>query len=94
MVDVRRSLTLDELIGQLALTLKPNWLVRMGALGYLYDIWVHQQDIRWVLGPERQRSQDPARLRLLLGYAAKAIHKKKKGFQFVATDLGWQAGEG
>jgi len=94
MVEARRQLALDKLLEQLSAILQPNWLVRLSSLGYLYDTWVHQQDIRWVLGPARQRSQNPARLRLILDYVAKGIHKKKKGLQFVATDLGWQAGEG
>lgn len=90
----RQDISLEELLAQLEQTthLQPNWLMRWWPGSYLYEDWVHQQDIRWVLGPDRQHQQNPTRLLLLLNKLVKTA--QKKGRTFIASDLEWQAGEG
>lgn len=91
LVDQRRALPLERLVGQLAASVEPVGAVKLLPFYYLYDNWVHQQDIRWALGENRQRFHDPDRLLLLLNGLRKSA---KKGLAFSATDLDWQAGEG
>lgn len=95
MVDRRKNIPIEALINQLEALLHPIWVEKLVPGYYLYDNWVHQQDIRWVLGPERQREQDQARMQLLLAPMAKKINARKDGkLKYVATDLDWQAGSG
>lgn len=94
LVDKRRNLPLESLVEQLAGSVEPNRAVKLMSFGYLYDSWVHQQDIRWVLGENRQRQHDPERLQLILNGLKKTAARKKKGLAFAATDLAWQTGEG
>jgi uncharacterized protein (TIGR03083 family) len=94
LVEKRRNLPIEILVEQLAGSLEPNRVVKFMSSGFLYDNWVHQQDIRWVLGEIRQRSQDPERLLLILNGLKETAARKKKGLAFSATDLDWQTGEG
>ncbi len=94
MADNRKALTTQALTSELEKAIRPIWITKLAPTLFLYDNWVHQQDIRWVLGPERQRRQDPERMRLVLGTLQKVALKRYAGTQFVATDLDWQIGEG
>ncbi len=93
MVEKRRELSIGKLIEQLDSTVQPNLIVHLMVSGYLFDNWVHQQDIRWVLGPERQRNQDLKRLGIILASLQKTAGKKK-GVCFVSSDPEWKGGEG
>lgn len=94
-VDRRTELSTKQLVEQLEDTLlKPGFLTRRFPKLALYDMWVHQQDIRWSLGRERQ--QDPERLKMVLdtisGRAIKNLAKHNQ--KLIATDIDWQLGEG
>jgi uncharacterized protein (TIGR03083 family) len=93
-VDKRKGVPLKELLQEFEASVEPNWLTRLLAAMFLWDNWVHQQDIRWALGEDRQRTQDPARLRIILSGPTMRMVKRRKNFRFEATDLGWQAGDG
>lgn len=95
MIEKRRNISTGELIHQLeAITDKPVWLVKLGTSIFIYDNWVHQQDIRWPLGKDRK--QDPERLRIVLGTLSKrgAKNLTQRNQRMVATDMDWQLGEG
>jgi uncharacterized protein (TIGR03083 family) len=94
LVDQRQALPLETLVEQLAGSVEPNRAAKLMSSGFLYDNWVHQQDIRWVLGENRQRHQDAERQLLILNGLRKPAARKKKGIAFSATDLNWQSGEG
>ena len=95
MIEKRRNISTGELIRQLeAITEKPVWIAKLGTSIFIYDNWVHQQDIRWPLGKERK--QDPERLRIVLGILSKrgAKNLTQRNQRMVATDMDWQLGEG
>ena len=94
-VDRRRNLSSDELIRQLEENnAKAGFLVKAAAGIYLYDTWVHQQDIRWPL--HKDRSQDPQRVIYILNMLGNRAAKKltERNQKLIATDMQWQAGEG
>jgi uncharacterized protein (TIGR03083 family) len=94
MVDVRKNMSTDELVRELESIKQPNFVAKLMPLIFLEDTWVHQQDMRWVLGAERQRRQDPDRMLLILNFLKKGVERKKGGFVWTATDVNWTAGEG
>src|SRR5690348_11098597 len=50
MVDKRHDISTDELVRQLEeISSKPNFLLKIAGKTFLWDNWVHQQDIRWPL---------------------------------------------
>ncbi len=94
-VDRRRNLSSDELIRQLEeSTSKPGFIVKAAATLYIYDTWVHQQDIRWPL--HKDRPQDPQRVLSVLNMMGKSAAKKltERNQKLIATDIEWQLGEG
>jgi uncharacterized protein (TIGR03083 family) len=93
-VDKRKDFTIHDLLREVEGFVAPNRLAKLAAGVFLWDNWVHQQDIRWALGANRQRTQNPARLQMLLNGPALRTVKKQAGLQFKSTDLDWQAGEG
>lgn len=93
-VDKRKARSTEALTAELVSTVQAKWLTKLAPMIFLFDTWVHQQDIRWALGPERQRRQNPERLRILLNLFRGGIEKKKRGVKYKATDLDWEAGEG
>lgn len=65
------------------------------------DIVAHNCDIRWALGDDHDDWGDPARLRPILEFLAGPRARvgfvppgRIKGLRLVATDIGWQHGEG
>ncbi len=90
----RLQLPIPELIMELEESLKINRVARLMPTAYLYENWVHQQDIRWQLGPEYQRSQDRDRLKILLESRTSQVAKKFKQMRFEAEDLDWSCGNG
>ena len=88
-----RRFSTASLVTALANINEPANLTRLFPVVMLHDNWVHQQDIRWVLGPQRQRPQNPHRTRMLLDLLQKSADGKKRGVLYRATDTDWQAGE-
>ncbi len=93
-VNKRKEVPIKELLREFEESVEPNWLTKLLPSMFLWDNWVHQQDVRWALGEDRQRTQAPARLRLILTGPTLRTVKRRSGFRFEATDLDWQAGEG
>jgi uncharacterized protein (TIGR03083 family) len=93
-VDKRKDFNIHDLLREVETFVTPNRLAKLGPNVFLWDNWVHQQDVRWALGADRQRTQNPARLQMILNGPARRAVKKQAGLQFKATDLDWQAGEG
>ncbi|HEX2912847.1 MAG TPA: maleylpyruvate isomerase family mycothiol-dependent enzyme [Chloroflexia bacterium] len=93
-VDRRRTLPTSQLTDEFAGQIRPNFIAKLLPQAFLWEDWVHHQDILWVLGPERQRKQDPERLHLVLNFITPRYIKRHSGVRLVATDLDWQAGEG
>ena len=60
----------------------------------LYDVLVHQQDIRRPLG--RPRTISERRLRAVLDYPDPFVHptRRMRGLRFEATDINWTYGDG
>lgn len=95
MVERRQQLTIAQLTDQLAaITDKPKWLTKLIPTLYIDDTWVHQQDIRWVLGADRQRTQKPERVKIVLNAFSKVALKRFPTVQFTTTDTDWQVGTG
>ncbi len=90
----RRQLPTPELIKELEESLKIGRVMSLLPTAFLYENWVHQQDIRWQLGPEYQRTQDQERMRILLDYRKGYAAKKFKQIRFEALDLDWSCGSG
>lgn len=95
MVDKRRDISTAELVRQLEeISSKPNFLLKISGAIFLYDNWVHQQDIRWPL--HKDRTQDPERLKIILSVGKGRANKNltEHNQKLVATDLDWQLGDG
>lgn len=93
-VNKRKEVPIQELLREFEASVKPNWFTKLLPASFLWDNWVHQQDVRWVLGEDRQRLQDPVRLRIILTVPTMRTVKRLSGFRFEATDLDWQGGDG
>lgn len=93
-VNKRKEIPTAELLHEFEASVKPNWLTKLVSSMFLWDNWIHQQDVRWVLGENRQRMQNPARLRMILNGPTQRQAKKQAGLKFETTDQDWQAGEG
>lgn len=95
MVDRRANLTTDQLIAHFAaMTEKPSWVAKFMPALYIEDTWVHQQDVRWALGEEYQRTQNLVRVKIVLDMFGKVAPRKFPGVRFICTDMAWQVGEG
>ena len=93
-VERRKEVSIKDLLQEFEAAVEPNWLTKLLAANFLWDNWVHQQDIRWVLGEDRQRRQNSTRLRIILNSFTMRAIKRRTGFRFEAADLDWQVGEG
>jgi uncharacterized protein (TIGR03083 family) len=95
MVDKRKDLPMDKVVEEFAgIINKTNFLIKFMPSLFLEDTWIHQEDMRWVLGANRQRQHDPVRVQLVLEVLKKAALKKYPNIKFVATDMDWRLGEG
>jgi uncharacterized protein (TIGR03083 family) len=94
-VERRHNISTAELLRQLEeITNGQSFLLKIASGIFLYDDWIHQEDIRWPL--HKERKQDPARVRFVLDTLAKRAAKKitERNQKLVATDMDWQLGEG
>jgi uncharacterized protein (TIGR03083 family) len=76
-VEKYRSLPTNILTTRLAEVANPGLVAQAVPHIILFDNWVHQQDIRWVVGPHRQREQDPERLKIILDWLVTPMDANK-----------------
>lgn len=101
-IDDYRKISLPALLNVMIANIQPRGLFSKVAMPVLFhESWVHQEDIRWTLGPNRQREQSPTRLRMILDSQAAGLQKKlekgqgiAKKVKFSVPELGWSVGEG
>ena len=94
LVKESRNLPTSTLLSQLVSIIEPSLMIKLVAMHFLEDTWVHHRDIAWALSAERQEPANPERVRMLLDGPITKWTKRYPGLKFVASDSDWQAGEG
>lgn len=101
-IDDYRKMPLPALLNVMVANIQPRGLFAKVAMPVLFhESWVHQEDIRWVLGSNRQREHNPTRLRMILDAQAAGLQKKlekgqgiAKKVKFSVPELNWSVGQG